>query len=404
MSIWILLKIFSDCCVCFSILGAFPGTFPSSGSLLIPALLCGTGTGFAAYLHEKGKGKLCLIGALLPVCAVWLANGAEKLILLSVVGYTVLVILRRQFTLEYYSYRQYFRRSLMLEGALYLLFCAFSFLEGLAEERTIYPDVTLRYGLVHMIVGVMLQRQLRLGLENQAQGSRGQLAVMLGGTGAVIGGFLVVEPALRQGASALFHAVITAVFSVVMTVIEWISALVDQVEVQYMTEQIQQAKEEKGIPQMGPVFREMIQNAAGGAEEPSKWWVYLVMLLLLIVMVLMLRTMGKRNPTAVTPETMETVILPGDGRRVPRRSNRGKIRHYYREYLRMERKRGLKLQKDYTTQDILDRITEDTNDEGASQLRQLYLLARYRENGDITREQAEAAKAALRRSRGGLAE
>ena len=95
------------------------------------------------------------------------------------------------------------------------------------------------------------------------------------------------------------------------------------------------------------------------------------------------------------------VMAEDFGRRDSRRSNRGKVRHYYREFLKMENRRGLKLQKHYTTEDILLRISGDTDREGAAELREFYLLARYDERNDITPEQAEAAKLALRRSRGG---
>lgn len=401
MSMWMFLKIFSDSCVIFGILGAFPGGFPYSYSLLIPALLCGAGVGFAAFMQEHGRGGLRWLGLALPLCALLLAEGAEMLILIPVIGYAVLVILRRQFTLEYYSYRQYFLKSLILVFGLYLVLSMFSFLEGISESqiRTIYPDVTLRYGLVHLIVGVILQRQLRLGRDNHAQGSRLQIAGVLGSTGAVLGIFLIAEPVLRKGAAAVWNVLLSAVASVAILLNNLIDWFVNQVEFKAMQEQVEEHRANSDTPILGNVLQEVLQSAQQEPETESKWWVALVLIIVAVVMVMMLRTFRRKGSTPVNQEIVENIAAPQEGKIESRRTNRGKIRQYYREYLRMEKKRGLRLKKDMTTEDILQRITADTNPDAASELRQLYLLARYNEKSEITREQAEAAKAALKRSR-----
>ena len=404
MSLWIMLKIFGDVCVLFGILGAFPGYFIYRVSLFFPAIVCALGVGAASVLSRRGKERLRWLGALIAAAALLFAGeGAELRILLPVVFYTVFVIFRGQFDLEYYSYRQYFLRSLILVGALYLLLSIFSFLEGVSPDRirTIYPNVTLRFGLVHLICGIVLQRQLRLGLSDSAQGSREQLVTVFVSLTVVILAFLGAEPLLRQGAAAVFKGILTAVFSVIMFLLDAFQSLLDSVEIQVMQEQVQAHRETGDTPFMGPVVQAIQEATRTGPEEESYWWVWLVAAVAAVAMYLLLRSYRRGSHSSASPETVTALEAEDCGRRDPRRSNRGKVRHYYREFLKMERKRGMKLRKDYTTADILQRISEDTDPEGARELRSIYLSARYDERTEITADQAEAAKLALRRSRGG---
>lgn len=403
-SIWMILKVFGDICVCFAILAAFPGYFTHSYSLFWPALLCSGGVGIASVLNEFGKNRLRWLGILLPLASLLLPDGSEELrILLPAIVYAAVVIFRGQFELEYYSYRQYFTHSMMLLAGLYLLLCAFSVLESVADDgmRTIEAQETLRYGLVYLLTGVLLLRQLRLGLVSRSQGSRGQMIVMVATTGLVILAFLAAEPLLRQGATALFKAVLTLLFSVIMYLLNGFGSLLNQVEIQTMNDQVQAHRENSDTPFMGPVVQYIQQATRFGPDEPSYWWVTLVVIVLVVAMFLLLKSFRRRGSQPMSHETVATVIAPDYGRKDSRRSNRGKVRHYYREFLRMERKRGVKLRKNYTTEDILQRISDDTNPAAAAELRQIYLHARYDEEHEVTPEQVEAAKNALRRSRGG---
>lgn len=403
MSIWMIVKVFSDACVIFGILGAFPTVLSYSYSLLIPALLCGIGVGIAASVQDAGMGRLRWLGAVLALSWLYFAPAGEKMILIPVIGYALMVIFRGQFRLEYYGYRDIFKQSLLVLGALYIILSMFSYLERVSNSdiRTMYAEVVLRYGIVHLITGVILLRQLRLGLTRTAQGSRGQIAAILTGTGGVILGFLAAEPYLRKGATSVLNSLLSIVAGAVMAVYNLITMLVDQVEVQKMQEQVQEIRQEGGIPAMGPVFQQIMEKAEQGSEETSNWWVFLVIILVVIVMALMLKSFRKHGSESMTHEIVETIAPPKQEQKESRRSNRGKVRHYYREFLRMEKKRGLKLRKDLTTEDILNRISADTNEAAASELRRLYIQARYNRNCEVTREQADAAKSALKRSRGG---
>lgn len=404
MSIWMLLKVFGDVCVLFGILGAFPAFFTYSYSLLWPAALCSAGVGVATALYGRGWKGLSRLAALIPLASLLAAqSGPEMRILIPVIAYVMVVIIRGQFHLEYYAYRQYFVRSLILTGGLYVMLCIFSFLEGIGgdELRTIDAQVTLRYGIVYLLTGVILLRQLRLGLQEQSEGGRAQMTAVLVGTALVVMAFLAVEPILRQGAAAVFKGILIALFSAILVVLDFFQSALDQVEIQAMTEQVQAHRGDSDTPFMGPVVQYIQEATRYGPEETSYWWVWLVLIVLAVAMYLLLKSFHRTGGAAASAETVRSVAVQEPGRQDPRRSNRGKVRHYYREFLKQERKRGMKLRKDYTTEDILQRISQDTDSAAAGELRQIYLLARYNEGCEITDEQVDAAKNALRRSRGG---
>lgn len=403
MNIGMLLKIFSDCCVCFAILGAFPSVITYSYPLLYPALLCGIAAGVAAFLSEKQKPVLSRLCAVIPFASLFLVGEAgEVIILLPVLIYVTVVILRGKLQLEYYSYRQFFLRSLILLGALFAALSIFSFLETFAGdvEPIIQASVTLRYGIVHLFCGIILQRQLRLGMERRGQGGAGQIVAMLGGTGVVIAGFLVAEPALRTGAAAIFKAIIGVIFGGIMAVLELFTSALDQIELDTMREQVEQARGDRN-PTISSTLGDQIQQVTQSEDTGrSLWWVVLIVAVLIIAMALMFLTFRKKSAEVHSEEMVTTVRVP-EKAKTSRYSNRSKVRQVYREFLRQEKKRGLLLKKDYTSSDILQRVSEDTDEAAAAQLREIYLQARYNENCEISRDQVDAAKAALKKSRGG---
>lgn len=406
MSIGMLLKIFSDCCVCFAILGAFPSVITYSYPLLWPALLCGIAAGLATFLSGKNKPGLSRLCAVIPLVSLFsVGEPGEVIILLPVLAYTMIVILRGRLHLEYYTYRQFFKRSLLLLAILFVALNAVSILESFAGESAsiVEAEVTLRYGIVHLLCGVILQRQLRLGMEHRGEGGAGQIAAMLGGTGVVIAGFLVAEPVLRQGAAFAFKAVVTAIFGGIMAVLELFTSALDQIELEVMSEKVAEIQEDR-LPTvsgtLGDLMQQVVQNEETGR---SLWWVVLVAIILIIAVVFMFMTFRKKSGEAHSEESVGMVNVP-EKQKTSRYSHRSKVRQIYKEFLRQEKKRGLQLKKDYTSEDILRRVSKDTDEKAAAELRALYIRARYDENHEISRAQVEAAKTALKKSRGGTKE
>jgi hypothetical protein len=134
-------------------------------------------------------------------------------------------------------------------------------------------------------------------------------------------------------------------------------------------------------------------------ESTFPWIALVVTVAVVVVLVLMLRTFQSSGGKAVSQHT-EEALETGTTRRKDRSSNRSKLRRCYREFLRYERKRGLTLRRYHTSLDVQKRLTADTDPQAASQLRQLYLSARYDPHREVTAEQVRQARAALKKIRG----
>ena len=130
MSTWVFLKVFADACLCFGILTSFPAVFPVSISLLWPALLCAAGAGIAAHFRNVGKESLRFLGLLLCAVTLWLpGDRTELVVLLPVVLYSAVVIVRGELSLEYYTFRQHFKGTLIFWVCAFLILCALAYLD-----------------------------------------------------------------------------------------------------------------------------------------------------------------------------------------------------------------------------------------------------------------------------------
>ena len=398
MSVWMFLKVFSDLCVIFAVLGPFPEVIVYHSSLLLPAVLCAFGAGVAAGLQNAGRGGLRWLGAAFPALALYLSwvTGGFAIVLAAAV-YTVVVILWGRLHLEYYSFCHSFQTSLKLVGIWYVLLWMLALLKEtpVKDFTLIHEEIALGFGLIHCFTGIVLQRQLRLGGDAVAKGSRLQMAAVLIGTGSAIAAFIAAMPALRKGIAAVLHAVVLAGVSLLS--LRYDSFLEDYAARRKMWEE-QTAKTGTAIIQ--PNWQEIIPQQPQVDKEPSYWWIVPVVAFAILAAFLLLRAFGRKSVSVSTEETVGQVDIP-DRNKDTRRTNRGKVRHYYREYLRHGQKRGLTVRKYDTSRDILEKTPADTDREAAAALRQIYLRARYDETGEVTAEQAEEARALLKKIRSG---
>jgi hypothetical protein len=392
------LKVFSDLCVIFAVLGPFPEVIVYHSSLLLPAVLCAFGAGVAAGLQNAGRGGLRWLGAAFPALALYLSwvTGGFGIVLAAAV-YTVVVILWGRLHLEYYSFCHSFQTSLRIVGIWYVLLWILALLKEtpVKDFEMIHEEIALGFGLVHCFTGVILQRQLRLGGDAVAKGSRLQMAVVLIGTGSAIAAFIAAMPALRKGIAAVIHAVVLAVVSLM-------SLRYDSFMEDYAG--MRQRWEEGTIGTPAEIvqsnWQEIIPQQPQVDKEPSYWWIVPVVAFAILAAFLLLRAFGRKSVSVSTEETVGQIDTP-DRNKDTRRTNRGKVRHYYREYLRHGQKRGLTVRKYDTSGDILEKTPADTDREAAAALRQIYLRARYDETGEVTAEQAEEARALLKKIRSG---
>ena len=208
------LKIFSDCCIFFGLLGIAPSLLPYSYPLPAAALICAIAAAFAALLHNKNKLLLSAACAALPLLSLLMANGwKEMLILIVPIVYTGAVILRGDLYLQYFHYRHFFIRSMAL---LLGLWCAISFCIYIEDpqqlhEQVIFTSILLQYALIHFVCGVILQRQLRMGESSHSHGGAGQIIGMLGSAGVTALCFTVTDSLLQDRLLQLVRGSITVV-------------------------------------------------------------------------------------------------------------------------------------------------------------------------------------------------
>lgn len=403
MSTAILLKIFSDCCILFAIVCA--GPISLSVPALVPALICACAAGLAVYADDKGWTPLVRLCALLPITCLLLAGSVgEGILFLIPAVYTAVTILRGNLSLEYAEYRYFFIRSLGLLAAVYVVAGIWNYLIGITEASIpqLNASAVVRYGIVHLLCGVVLQRQLRLGVGNRAEGGRRQMATLLGTTGTVVLGFLAAEPLLRRSLSEGVRLLISFILMPIMYLVERFSDWLLY---------------RKGPPKDPEAYQEYLDRlgevgfAPGGEVPPSPtppadetvsldgFWIVPIAILLLIAAVLLLHSFRKRRPTVRQMKSDGRVVTPPKKKRTSALSNRGRVRQLYREFLRAERDLGLQLKANHTSDDVLARIHKDTDRDGAARLRQVYLAARYDERQSVDKRQVEAAKRALKTTR-----
>lgn len=404
MWIAMMLKVFSDCCVCFAILGA--GPVPFQIPLLLPALVCGVAAGIATWFHEKNWTTVRRLSGILPLLSILLAETGQQMLILSVpAAYTALVIFRGKLELEYYSYSRSFIRSLVLVGASYVVASVWVFLAMATGDPApeFYSSVILRYGLVHLLCGVMLQRQLRLGTGQRSEGGRRQMAMLLGTLGCVILAFAVAEPMLRQYAVTVMNYVVTAMVTPVMLLVElfsWIISLFERKQPERQEPDATVEMSGEGAISIGKdTIGQVTEQLQEKTSNPNLIWIVVSVIFLVAAGFILLRSFQKGRFSVLTTELEGLIVAPTGKKKPSALSNRARVRQLYREFLKVEQGWGLKLKTCDTSADVLQRIHPETDRQSACDLRQIYLAARYDDRTHVTRSQLNAAKQALKGTR-----
>lgn len=404
MSIAMLLKIFSDCCVCFAILASGPMKFTTP--LLLPALICGMAACFATFCDGKSWDALRKICAALPFgCLLLAESGGQMLILALPAVYTATVILRGNLHLEYSNYRHFFIRSLILLGVAFIVANIWMFLTQIAGEAVLQLDteVILRYGLVHLLCGVVLQRQLRLGVGYRAEGGRRQMAMLLITAATIVVGFLAAEPFLRRNLGALLREII----ALCLVPFGFLLDLAGRVIARLMKSE----KDEQIYRDFLDHWNDVLmgvgdQNAGQGGPpsqetvfDPTVIWTVLAGIFVLVAAILLLRSFYKSRGDLIPSDLTSGVVTAPKKKKASTFSNRARVRQMYRDFLRSEKDLGMKLSPSHTSEDVLNSIHPRTDRPSADELRQVYLLARYDDRQSVTRSQVDAAKRALKGTR-----
>lgn len=410
MSICMFLKVFGDLCLCYSVVSALPALFAHEMSFLWVALICGLGGGVAGLLSEQGKGRFRFWALLLPASTLLLAGSLiEVLMLIPAIAYSAVLICREHMVLEYYDFRAFYLRALAL-WALFLAVVGMLFgFESESHQSTMTFDFmgTLSYGLLYALSGVLLLRQLRLGVDTRS-GARAmngiQLVLLLSGTVVLVAVIVTVEQIYHEDLLALLMMVIpvllSAPFVFLGAVLEVLIRLFAMLPNYRRYEETVQEGSGAWADTVISTEETTLEELQAAQEAAFPWWLAVLVLALLVVLLLyMLKILRAHSEGQGSAGTMGTVTPQRREKKAVNRSNRGKVRKAYRTYLKAEKNSGLKLKTNQTSEDILRLVTSDTDPDAAARLRQVYLAARYDESRDITPDQVKAAKDALRLSR-----
>lgn len=412
MSIWIFWKLFGDICLYFSVVGALPTLFYHEFSFLWPALLCSIGAMAAAMILFRGKYRGRLWGLLFPLLSLLPATDLMGLIiLLPPVIYTAAVILRGQFLLEYLSFREFFRKSCIFFTILFVLLCMGSATEDMTRPwaAVISLEDPLRYGIFFAVSGVILLRQLRMGCDSGSrdrQLNNSQTALMAAGSGVVVLLMVGAERLISAYGQEILNALgqfLMLIISLPIGILGWLVNLLFG----DMTQMYEELPEGTGSTMPTETIAEGVPPPAPSIgtvqpqDLPFPWWLAVVIVVVLTAILLAALHLYRSKAAGGASQTVfDKVILPERKAKQSAASSRAKVRRYYREHLKTERRKGLRLRHNQTSADILERIAPDTDAQAAARLRDIYLRARYDEKAEISPQDALDAKNALRKLKG----
>ena len=400
------LKIFSDCCIFFGLLGIAPSLLPYSYPLPAAALICAIAAAFAALLHNKNKRLLSCICAILPLLSLLMANGwKEMLILIVPIVYTGAIILRGDLYLQYFHYRHFFIRSMALLLGLWCAISAAVYIEDPKKihEQVIFTSILLQYALIHFVCGVILQRQLRMGESSHSHGGAGQIIGMLGSVGVTALCFTVTDSLLQDRLLQLVRGSITVVMMLLTPLTDLlIKARKWSLERQLLVRENWKKSAEHPddvldmdqIWENSGVLQATKDSPVGGNSDKLMIIAIVGVVIFAVLMFFVFSNLRTQKGAAVLSAEVRGKEKSKKST-FARLSHRAKVRQAYRDFLHHQKQKGFVLKKHYTTADILRKVSNPETD-AAAQLREVYLIARYNEQSEVTRQQADAARSALK--------
>lgn len=404
MNFSVFLKVFGDLCLYFGCIGALPALFPHNVFFLWPCLICGFCGAFAAFLSDGGRStNRYLYAALSLICLLFGQTAMEWLLLIPPVVYTLVLILRDQWDLEYFHFTASFRRILVIFGIAVMLVHFGVLIESRSDFTRVLDSVSLlRHYLIYAVCGILLQRQLRLG--NESSGGRYlnnlQLALMTGGTASLVLSIALAEKHLSSRGISLWQLLGQAIkylLSIPLAALNYLFVLLSELQ----SEKMDRFKEEhysdiEATPKMPMEEMQQLIEQTPQEEAAFPWWLAVLLLIVFTcILVLLVRSLGNHRKEPAANETVAILQPKAKEKQPPRRSNRSKVRRLYREFLKAEKRMGHKLHSHQTSQDILDTLVSENKSE-AEVLRKLYLSARYDLHADVTAQQVQRAKDALK--------
>ena len=409
MNFHIFFKVFGEVCLYFGCVGALPALFPHDLFPLLPAAVCAIPAAIAAFLSDHGKAPPRFLLLLLAMSSLLLGSSLmEWLLLLPPIAYTGAMLVKDEWVLEYFHFREQFRKTLTIM-IITLVLVHFGVLIESRSQRTHVLDsiALLQHLLFYGFCGIVLQLQLRLGTEQKRSRYLNTLQLLLVtvSTGALVLAIVAAERFLSsRGISPgqligyglqIFFGVFLSVFQRLFTVVAELIQTAKRLRLEDSANSDVDPITVMPMEQMQQLLPEAPQEAA-----PFPWWLAVLVLILLTgILILFSRVLGSQKTRRIHSETVGRLPAKEKERHPSRRSNRSKLRKVYRDFLKTEKRRGHKLQPWHTSQDILDELQPSGDQEAAARLRNIYLSARYDPSSNVTAQQIQEAKDALRQYR-----
>ena len=406
MSSWIFFKVFADICLYFSFIAVFPQLFSGRFEFYLPALACAAGA-MLANTMAKLKPTLQILGCLIPLCGLFLAQNVKELIILIIpIIYSIAVIAKQGYP-EYYRYRAFYKKLIILWCCIISVFALISELL-IVLDGLIFFDLTAFavYGTLSLISGVLLLRSLRLGNLTSQSTNRRQLAFTAGAIGSfVFIGISAERILMKYGKSLVQYAIST--LKTIIAIPFYILGLIIQsddkpkkkyveVSVSELTESTEETKETLLAEES---VSEVATSVSQTTEDGFPWWIVIVIMTVLVIILIALFGLHQRHSRVLNTKEVTEKTGKSKKRRATQISNQNKIRRYYRDFLKYQKQRGMKLKTDQTSLDILENVPTHRCAQEAKALREIYISARYNDDSEITQQQLDNARNALNKIR-----
>lgn len=410
MFLEIFLRMFADCTLLFGLLGSVPSLLPYSYPLLLAAVICALSAALSLFLQDKKKQLLGHCCGILPAVSLLLAGSPmEMLVLIVPLLYTAYICWRGELHQEYYGYRRFFARSFVILLALWVAIAFVTYFEDPMDkvEDIVKTGIIIRYAIIYFLCGVVLQRQLRLGAHGGGQGEWGQLGGIVVGLGTVLTGFALSATQLKGNVQQILRDLFVVILLPFTLLFDFVEHMAGKVSEMHRSEEYIEQQEATGQDSIFEIwenirqFRERYMPAETETEVFHNPWLTIIVIAAVAALIALMVVAFSKYRTYSTAEIGTGSAKAENKKRnaVNRLSNRNKVRQTYREFLRGEKIRGVRITKQYTTEDILRRTSEGTDRENAAALREVYLRARYDEKHEVNRAQVSAARDAFKHIR-----
>ena len=397
----------ADLCFYFSILSIFPAM---RAWMLPMALFAAAFLVVSLIAVHVPWAALRLLLALLPgLCFI----GAEikPLLVFPALGwlYMIIVLTSGRFHIWLDEYRRIYRVMLVI------VLCS---LAANAAHSAIYRgDVisypSLIYAFCFLCLGVIAMRGIQMNANMSFRWRLANAAAVVGVPLLAFGGSVLIYMLLRFTAPGLNY-----VLKPVGRFVDWlILAVTPEKQLDPTTTPIPMPSTPPSISLQIPghegraVLEENIEPNWAGTQLVDRATMiggYVVLAILLLLAIYLVVRYARRSSRKALQEDYlyeetEEELPPekkkrgGSRRIIPTPADQ--VRAIYRKYLELMRENGVRVQKDSTSEEILDEAEQIRLTPAAQRLRELYLKARYAEGSQVTREDVQEASRCLKEIR-----